>query len=143
MAVLSALIFRNGADIALYDWEVPRLKKVVSPSGNVVQRLRKRDNRLSSWVSWHAPPRSRHYAPLSDAAKYPAGARPSKCIIIISPFLTFIRTVGSAQTKPSAASGCRLSRVHMSPFNRNFRTGSVRNLWGMLSGSTLNSQIRP
>jgi hypothetical protein len=33
--------------------------------------------------TWSAPPRSRRYAPLSGAAKYPAGARPSKCIIII------------------------------------------------------------
>jgi hypothetical protein len=33
--------------------------------------------------SWHVPPRSRRYAPLSGAAKYPAGASPSKCIIII------------------------------------------------------------
>jgi hypothetical protein len=40
----------------------------------------------SIWVSWHAPPRSRRYAPLSGAAKYPAGARPSKCIIVISLF---------------------------------------------------------
>jgi elongation factor 1-alpha len=33
--------------------------------------------------TWHAPPRSRPPGPLSGAAKYPAGARPSKCIIII------------------------------------------------------------
>jgi hypothetical protein len=32
--------------------------------------------------TWHAPPRSRRYAPLSGAAKYPVGARPSKCIIL-------------------------------------------------------------
>jgi hypothetical protein len=32
---------------------------------------------------WQAPNRSRRYAPLADVAKYPAGARPSKCIIII------------------------------------------------------------
>jgi hypothetical protein len=37
--------------------------------------------------TWHAPPRSRRYAPLSDAAKYPAGARPSKCIYL---FILFI-----------------------------------------------------
>jgi hypothetical protein len=29
--------------------------------------------------TWHAPPRSRPSKPLSGAAKYPAGARPSKC----------------------------------------------------------------
>jgi hypothetical protein len=32
---------------------------------------------------WQAPTRSRRYAPLADVAKYPAEARPSKCIIII------------------------------------------------------------
>jgi hypothetical protein len=29
--------------------------------------------------TWHAPPPSRPYGPLSGAAKYPAGSRPSKC----------------------------------------------------------------
>jgi hypothetical protein len=44
--------------------------------------MAQRVNRLLRMGTWHAPPRSRRYAPLSDAAKYPAGARPSKCIII-------------------------------------------------------------
>jgi hypothetical protein len=38
--------------------------------------------------SWLAPPRSRPYGPLSGAAKYPAGATPSKCIIIIIIIIT-------------------------------------------------------
>jgi hypothetical protein len=44
--------------------------------------MAQRDNRLPILGTWHAPPRSRRYAPLSGAAKYPAGARPSKGIII-------------------------------------------------------------
>jgi hypothetical protein len=45
--------------------------------------MAQRDNRDTEMGTWHAPPRRRRYAPLSGAAKYPAGARPSKCIIII------------------------------------------------------------
>jgi hypothetical protein len=46
--------------------------------------MAQRDNRLPIMGTWHAPPRSRRYTPLSGAARYPAGARPSKCIIIIN-----------------------------------------------------------
>jgi hypothetical protein len=45
--------------------------------------MAQRDNRLPNMGTWHAPPHSRPSGPLSSAAKYPAGARPSKCIIII------------------------------------------------------------
>jgi hypothetical protein len=45
--------------------------------------MAQRDNRHTEMGTWHAPPRRRRYAPLSGAAKYPARARPSKCIIII------------------------------------------------------------
>jgi hypothetical protein len=40
-----------------------------------------RDDRHFGYLA--VPPRSRPYGPLSGAAKYPAGARPSKYIIII------------------------------------------------------------
>jgi hypothetical protein len=49
--------------------------------------------------TWRVPPRSRRYAPLSGAAKYPAGARPSKCIISI----IIITTVASPSPKQTSA----------------------------------------
>jgi hypothetical protein len=44
--------------------------------------MAQRDNRHSFGYLACTPPTKWPYGPLSDAAKYPAGARPSKCIII-------------------------------------------------------------
>jgi hypothetical protein len=44
--------------------------------------MAQRVNRLPRMGTGHAPPRSRPSGPLSGAAKHPAGARPSKCIIV-------------------------------------------------------------
>jgi hypothetical protein len=48
--------------------------------------MAQRDNRHLGYLT--VPPRSRRSAPLSGAAKHPAGARPSKCIIIIIIIIT-------------------------------------------------------
>jgi hypothetical protein len=43
-------------------------------------------DRLPRMGTWQAPSRIRRYAPLSGVAKYPAGARPSKCYLNVQPY---------------------------------------------------------
>jgi hypothetical protein len=63
----------------------PQTWVVIFPSAEVSYHTRfSRFNGTARQQSpWHALTRSRPSGPLSGTAKYPAGARPSKCIIIV------------------------------------------------------------
>jgi hypothetical protein len=60
--------------------------------------MAQRDNRHSWYLA--CTPAQPALAPLSDAANYPAGARPSKCIIII---IRFERNSGEEETVDPAS----------------------------------------
>jgi hypothetical protein len=74
--------------------------------------MAQRVNRLPRMGTWHAPTRRGPYGPLSGAAKYPAGARPSKCyyyyycylqnlMFCRSLVITSARSGGASETMPA------------------------------------------